>query len=82
MEFLRPIAHVIKESGGEVDDYIFSLKKPTKKKKKQRKVSVPKREEISTTPVYEEIIKSKVKRYKNSRRNNACKGVEINENAK
>lgn len=60
LEFIGPIGFIIKESGSEVPDFILKLKKPNKKKKKHLRVSVPKREQISTTPKY----KPKKERFK------------------
>lgn len=62
-EYVASIGYIIKQSGCEVPEYVLGLKKPNKKKKKQLKVSAPKREQISTTPIYETVLKNKKKRY-------------------
>lgn len=55
MQFIFSIAHVLKESGCEVPSYMLTMKKPSKKEKKRREVSAPKRKEIITKPIYDRL---------------------------
>ncbi|XP_022901793.2 probable ATP-dependent RNA helicase DDX52 [Onthophagus taurus] len=66
---LRSIAHVIKQSGQEVPEFMLSLKKQNKKEVKKLKNSAPKRKDITTTPVYEAIRKDKWKKNEKRRVN-------------
>lgn len=52
---LRSIAHVIKESGCEVPDYMLYMKKHSKKEKKQMAVSAMTRDDILTVPYDERL---------------------------
>lgn len=49
------IARVVKESGGTVPEYMLSIKKPSKREKKDLEKYAPVREPIDTTPIYEQI---------------------------
>lgn len=69
MEFIRPIGFLIKKLGGQVPDYILSLKKPSNKKKKQLKISVPKREDIVIKPVNKKSLKAKKTKLKTNASN-------------
>nr|CAI5827021.1 unnamed protein product [Callosobruchus analis] len=60
---LRSIAHVLKESGCEVPPYMLTLKKKSKKERKQLEKSAPKRDEIITKPIYERVKGGKRKKF-------------------
>ncbi|KAK4872491.1 hypothetical protein RN001_014520 [Aquatica leii] len=50
---LRSIAHVIRQSGCEVPDYMLAIKKRSKRELKNLKTSAPHRDFINTTPAYQ-----------------------------
>ncbi|XP_018567286.1 probable ATP-dependent RNA helicase DDX52 [Anoplophora glabripennis] len=58
---LRSIAHVLKQSGCKVPPYMLTMKKKSRKERKQLEKSAPKRDEIITKPIYE---RKKWKRHK------------------
>lgn len=60
---LRNIAHILKQSGQEVPDFMLSIKKRSKKERKKLKTSALKRKNITTTPVYELLKKEKRLKY-------------------
>ncbi|RZB39793.1 ATP-dependent RNA helicase DDX52, partial [Asbolus verrucosus] len=49
------IAHILNESGCEVPSYMLTMKKKTKKERKQLEKAAPKRDDISTRPKYENV---------------------------
>lgn len=50
---LREIAHVIRNSGSEVPEYMLTLKRRSKQVRRRLNKSAPKRKAISTTPAFE-----------------------------
>lgn len=63
------IAHVLKSSGCDVPEYMLSLKKRSKKERKQLEKSAPKRDDITTKPIYDKLKKlGKERKFKEIRK--------------
>ncbi|XP_030756350.1 probable ATP-dependent RNA helicase DDX52 [Sitophilus oryzae] len=60
---LRSIAHILKESGCDVPEYMLKLKKNRKSEVKKMAKSAPKRDEIITIPLYDRIKGGKKKKF-------------------
>nr|XP_023025593.1 probable ATP-dependent RNA helicase DDX52 [Leptinotarsa decemlineata] len=52
---LRSIAHVLKDSGCDVPPYMLTMKKVARKVRKQLEISAPKRDDITTKPLFDRI---------------------------
>jgi len=64
------IAQIVKNSGGNVPEWMLSLEKPSKEKRKELKKKPIEREKISTVPKYDLWQRQKKKQYiENSKRN-------------
>lgn len=72
---LRSIAHVLKESGCEVPSYMLSMKKHSKRDKKNREKSAPKRDEIITKPIYDRLKGGKKKKFRELAKINKTKNL-------
>ncbi|KAI4466495.1 rna helicase [Holotrichia oblita] len=55
---LRNIAHILRQSGQQVPDFMLRIKKRSKKERKKLETSALKRNDITTIPVYE-LMKKK-----------------------
>ena len=60
-ELLRSIAHVVKASGGEVPEWMFSLKKASQSKKQQLGNSEIKRKPISARSKFDKVQRTRKK---------------------
>ncbi|PSN41807.1 hypothetical protein C0J52_07846 [Blattella germanica] len=76
---LRSIAHVLRESGCEVPDYLLTMKKASKRDRQQLERRAPQRESISTVPTIEQErlkkLKKKIKESKLQKRK--LQGLEL-----
>lgn len=72
---LRNVAHILKQSGQEVPEFMLNIKKRSKKERRKLKVSAPKRNDITTTPAYE--LQKIAKRLKKDK-TNKVKNVKSN----
>lgn len=60
--YFYSIAHVLKQSGCDVPEYMLTMKKRPKKERKKLESSAPPRNDITTKPIYE-ILKKKRQLY-------------------
>lgn len=59
---LRNIAHILQQSGQQVPEFMLRIKKRSKKERKRLLTSALKRDDITTTPVYELMKRRRWKR--------------------
>ncbi|XP_067015406.2 probable ATP-dependent RNA helicase DDX52 isoform X1 [Anabrus simplex] len=59
---LRSIAHVVRDSGCDVPEYLLTLKKASKRARRKLESKAPTRDSISTIPAYEKHRKEKLKK--------------------
>ncbi|KAK5639910.1 hypothetical protein RI129_010721 [Pyrocoelia pectoralis] len=79
---LRTIAHVIRQSGCEVPEYMLTIKRRSKRKLKKLKSRAPRRDLINTTPAYQlEKISNKGRYVKLPKEKGKKKNVVINKNS-
>ncbi|XP_074029596.1 probable ATP-dependent RNA helicase DDX52 [Leptinotarsa decemlineata] len=61
---LRSIAHVLKDSGCDVPPYMLTMKKVARKVRKQLEISAPKRDDITTKPLFDRIKGGKKRKFR------------------
>lgn len=59
---LRSVARIVQQSGCDIPDYLLSLKKPNKRDKRKLEKKAPKRDRISTVPLYDIKKKERLKK--------------------
>ncbi|ENN71883.1 hypothetical protein HUJ04_001041 [Dendroctonus ponderosae] len=61
---LRSVAHVLKESGCDVPEYLLAIKKKNKKAIKEVARRAPTRDEITTVPIYDRLKGGKKQKFR------------------